>query len=186
MILTTIHPGQDFNNLVDFCEKENVKPVILSYYDLPKYEYYKFIPGAMPYPDDRFSILSTFLQSVDEEEVSVIDWENILFTSTIEKENQKQKKTTQGVSFSQEPIKAQDFRLPPYMENLIMVAQSIGLDANDHLYNNNPLVLTPKMIKGSPEKLVECFSQITKIRQNIQNRSLSAVLPIINSNFFVE
>ena len=183
MILTTFHPGQELANLVDFCEKENVKPIVLSYCPILKYESYTFINGNLPPQDERFNHLLAFLNNVDEESVTILDWENIAFTSSVKAETEKQVKVKGGVSFSQESVRAQDFRLPPLMENLIMVAQILDLDKEDHLYNNNPFILTPKMIKGSPKDLTAALSKICQIRQTIRNNSISAVLPIINSNF---
>lgn len=184
MLLTTFHPGQDFEALKFLCDREKLNPIILSYCNLPNFEHYRFIAGNLPSTDDRYEILSSFLQSKSvEDEITVIDWENIAYTSSMEIETSKQVLTDHEVYFSQEPTRVQDFRLPPFMENLIMISQSLGFDKNDHLYQNNPKVLTPKMIKGTRSNLLKAFNVISSARHSISDPSISAILPIINCNF---
>lgn len=187
MILTTFYAEQNTENFRTFWQKEGVEPTVLTQVIFPEYTCHAFAPSNLPYVDDRFQVVSSFLKGQEIDSlITIVDWEPMFFSGqSVEGESKKFVNTWTDVKFIQEDVRVQDYRLPPFMENLIMISNHLGLD-NGRLFKENPKLISGKIMKGKRSNLIDSLDIITEARYTLNSPNIVAHLPIINSKFFVE
>lgn len=187
MFITTFYAGQNREDFLTFLENEKLDIKILSQVDFP-FETVKILPNTLPAMDDKYNALSNYLKSarVDkDEDIIFLDWDYILYSRQNVSYYLDNLKLTNGdVYLVEEPVKIQDYRLPPYMESLLMIVDSLQLDS-ERLFETNPKVLVTKVIKGSTENVINTCDSIWEKRTSLNASSLTAGLPIVNSLFYV-
>ena len=98
----------------------------------------------------------------------------------------KLKMTEQGFEVIQENVAVQDFRLHPYMGNLLKICHDLKLSGEDRLFSENPLLILPKILRGNRNKLVEALGQFYVIRESFKNQNFCGCIPIFNSQFSIK
>ena len=98
----------------------------------------------------------------------------------------KLKMTKEGFEIVQENVSVQDFRLHPYMGNLLKICHDLNLHGKDRLFSENPLLILPKILRGSKDKLIEALTQFSFIRGSFNNQNFCGCIPIFNSQFSVK
>jgi RecG-like helicase len=188
MILTTYYPNQKEEDLESFIEKSGQDINVLSMTRLKKAKHALIKMGKLSYKDDMFySFLSALSSpSLKSEEYVLIDWEVINTFSSLEKELSKLKMTTSGFEIVEEKVKVQDFRLAPYMENLLKISEELKLSGTDRLFSTNPNLILPKILKGSKSKLIKGLETFTSIRSKFNNSAFTACIPIFNTEFAIK
>jgi len=181
--IVILYPHQSYNDLAVFLKQENLNPIVLSVNPVLGYNNFLFIPSSIPYIDDQYIQFSSLLNQTDGDEFRIIDWESIFYSgSSIEVESQKLTELNSGAQICQEDIRAQDYRVPPYMENLIKISQEI-FNGNNYLFDENPKIFTPKLIIGSKENLLKTFLFLIEKREQITNNGFTGSLIILNTFF---
>jgi len=188
MILTTFYPHQKEENLREFIQKSNTEIVVLSYKPLENISHGLVNFGNKPPQDDSLNVFLSVLSSgkIERESFSLIDWEIINMYSSLEIEMSKLKMTKEGFEIVQENVSVQDFRLYPYMGNILKICYDLKLPGVNRLFSENPLLILPKILRGSKDKLIEGLSQFSIIRDSFQNDSFCGCIPIFNSQFSVK
>jgi hypothetical protein len=188
MFLTTFHPHQNEDNLRSFIEKSKTEIVVLSHKPLQDISYGLVAFGNIPAQDDALNIFLSVLSSdkIESESFTLIDWEIIHLYSSLENEISKLKMTEQGFEVIQENIAVQDFRLHPYMGNLLKICHDLKLSGEDRLFSENPLLILPKILRGNKNKLVEALGQFYVIRESFKSQNFCGCIPIFNSQFSIK
>lgn len=190
MILTTFHPSQNEELLMDKVSSFGNKIHVLSYKEISHPNTSVFSPGRMPPPDDALVASREYLLSLKSEEINqditLIDWESVFTISSYEKDINKLKKVNSGIEIVEENIAVQDFRLAPYMENLLKICSDLRLNGADRLFKTNPNLLVPRMIKGNGFKIVQAIDIFLRERAKISSLKFTGVLPIFNSEFKIQ
>ena len=188
MILTTFYPHQKEENLREFIKKSNTEIVVLSHKPLKDISHGLVNFGNMPPQDDSLNVFLSVLSSnqIESENFILIDWEIINLYSSLEIEMSKLKMTKEGFEIVQENVFVQDFRLHPYMGNLLKICHDLNLPGNDRLFSENPLLILPKILRGSKDKLIEALNQFSVIRGSFNNQNFCGCIPIFNSQFSVK
>jgi hypothetical protein len=188
MILTTFYPHQKEENLREFIQKNNSEIVVLSYKPLRDISHGLVNFGNIPPQDDSLNVFLSVLSSgkVQSEIFTLIDWEIINMYSSLEVETSKLKMTKEEFEIVQENIPVQDFRLHPYMGNLLKICHDLKLPGEDRLFSENPLLILPKILRGSKNKLIEALNQFSAIRESFKSQTFCGCIPIFNSQFSVK
>jgi hypothetical protein len=188
MILTTFYPHQKEENLREFIQKNNSEIVVLSYKPLMDISHGLVNFGNIPPQDDSLNVFLSVLSSgkVQSEIFTLIDWEIINMYSSLEVETSKLKMTKEEFEIVQENIPVQDFRLHPYMGNLLKICHDLKLPGEDRLFSENPLLILPKILRGSKNKLIEALNQFSAIRESFKSQTFCGCIPIFNSQFSVK
>jgi len=174
MLVTVLYQDQDESQLKYFCEHNSIDPHII--------RYGQTIPSSWPFIDDQFVQLLFFLKKLDlDEEITFVDWSNVAI-GAYKDHLAILSDTNFDVRVCQTNILAENYRLPPYMENLIMVSNSIlGKDRSRYLFENNPKVFIPKILSGNRKSLINLLETFLEIRSSLSSSSLGAALIIFNS-----
>lgn len=183
MKFVIFYPDQDEKLFSEYVSTLTGDVSILSWTPLNWTASLQFKPGEFPTPDDSLFTFLKFLKDnpqIDNLEIELLDWTNNPNNSDFE----KLKKTNCGVSLVEEGFSIQDFRLAPYMENLLKICGSLKLPGAARLFSSNPKVLFPKIIKGKAKDIKVCLERFCLIRQNIPSKNFTGVLPIFNSEFY--
>lgn len=187
MFITTFYMGQNPEDFLTFLENEKLDITVLSQVDFA-FNTVKILPNNLPAMDDKYNALSNYLKSTNinpSEEIIFLDWDHILYSrKRISDYLSELKLINSGVYLIEEPVKIQDYRLPPYMESLLMIVDSLKLDSK-RLFESNPKVLVAKVVKGSASDVIKTCDAIWEKRTALGLSSLTAGLPIINSLFYV-
>ena len=188
MILTTFYPHQKEENLRDFIQKSTTEIVVLSHKPLKDISHGLVNFGNMPPQDDSLNVFLSVLSSgkIEGETFTLIDWEIINLYSSLEVEMSKLKMTKEGFEIIQENVSVQDFRLHPYMGNILKICHDLKLYGVDRLFSENPLLILPKILRGSKDKLIEALSRFSIIRGSFNSHSFCGCIPIFNSQFSVK
>jgi hypothetical protein len=104
----------------------------------------------------------------------------------LEAEISKLKMTEQGFEIIQENVTIQDFRLHPYLANLLKICHDLKLSGVDRLFSKNPLLILPKILRGEKAKLIEALGQFSVIRESFKNQNFCGCIPIFNSQFSIK
>jgi hypothetical protein len=188
MFLTTFHPHQNEENLRRFIEKSKTEIVVLSHKPLQDISYGLVSFGNIPPQDEALNIFLSVLSSdqIKSENFTLIDWEIINSYSSLEAEISKLKMTEQGFEIIQENVTVQDFRLHPYLGNLLKICHDLKLSGVDRLFSENPLLILPKILRGEKVKLIEALGQFSVIRESFKNQNFCGCIPIFNSQFSIK
>ena len=188
MILTTFYPHQKEENLREFIQKSNTEIVVLSHKPLKDISHGLVNFGNIPPQDDSLNVFLSVLSSdkIESENFTLIDWEIINLYSSLEIEMSKLKMTKEGFEIVQENILVQDFRLHPYMGNILKICNDLKLPGKDRLFSENPFLILPKILRGSKKKLIEALTQFCIIRESFKSQTFCGCIPIFNSQFSVK
>lgn len=185
MVLLSLYPNQDENLLKEFVKNLKEPYIIFSYKPLSWTKTEHFSPGEMPPPDDSLNIFYQFLSSYFgkewNDEFTIIDWTCV----DLERDIKKLKKTQVGFEIIEENIKVQDFRLAPFMENLLKICYEIKLVGTERLFKTNPKVLFPKLLKGNKHQLITALGTFLNTRALVRSKNFTGTIPIFNSEFFI-
>lgn len=179
MTLVSFYPDQNEELFKEFCTSIGESFVIFSYKPLDWANVLLITPGHQPPADDTVNIAFQYLSQseIDESIRVIVDWT----ICDLSKDKDKLKQTTSGVFVVEEQVKIQDFRLAPFMENLLKICKELNLSGVDRLFSTNPFVIIPKIIKGSQKDLLTVFEEFLSIRKTINSANFTGVIPIFNS-----
>jgi hypothetical protein len=188
MILTTFYPHQKEKNLREFIQKSNTEIVVLSHKPLENISHGLVNFGNKPPQDDSLNVFLSVLSSdkIKGENFTLIDWEIINLYSSLEIEMSKLKMTKEEFEIVQENVSVQDFRLHPYMGNVLKICHDLKLPGEDRLFSENPLLILPKILRGTKNKLIEALTRFSIIRESFKSNTFCGCIPIFNSQFSVK
>ena len=123
MTLVSFYPDQNEDLFKEFCSSIGENFVIFSYKPLVWANALLITPGRQPPADDTVNIVFQYLSQIEINEPIrvIVDWT----ICNLKQDENKLKKTTSGVYIIEEPIKVQDFRLAPFMENLLKIFRMV-------------------------------------------------------------
>lgn len=187
MNVVTFFPHQSEEELKAFAEKFGGNLLVLSHKPLDWVQHVVFNSDAhFPPPDDSMRILRDFLGYHNTEEIiRFLDWGMLEITDFRKEEDKLKQVVGYDVNVVQEDISVEDFRLEPFMENLLKICADIGLAGTDRLFKDNPKLLVPKILEGKSAALLTILGKFLEIRSTIQSKKFIGILPIFNSEFYV-
>jgi hypothetical protein len=185
-IITTYCNNQNLEDLKAHIPKLGVDYVVISHQPIlgEKNTVVNYTPLAAP--DEAIRMAAEYLNSLSKDDLNqefiFLDWESVFTFSSFERDLQLLVciNDDYDLYIVEEPIRAQDFRLAPYMENLLKIANDLNLPNKDSLFEKNPYVLIPRLIKGNGVALLKSFQDFLNVRGIIQSNKFTGVLPIYN------
>lgn len=181
MDLVILYPDQDIALFNSFCENNNLNPFVLTTSFVSNFNCSLFLPGQWPNLDDQYNHYIPFLKSCQQEFVRILDWQHLINESLQDVQERVSKVDFRNIEVCQESIRAEDYRLPPFMENLIMISNGIfGQEKSKVLFEKNPFVFVPKIIQGRSKDLINLFEEIVDMRKKFVNPKLTASLVALN------
>jgi hypothetical protein len=188
LLITTYYPHQDKERLKSFLSEVNVPYIVLSVVPLQDINHFIFAPSKFPPPDDSIRAVGAFLEQNYKNDVvdecDVVDWETICINSNYASEIEKLKVTQFNIKVVEENLSVEDFRLLPFMENLIKICNDLKLPGTDRLFKTNPKVLIPKIFRGKKDFLMAAFQAFVLERRKIESTKFTGVIPIFNTQLF--
>lgn len=189
MIVTALYPNQDEKSLKSFLDSINEPKIVFSQTPISWVQNIVFQGSNWPPSDDFLNVFYSFIISnpvPKDIEFTIIDWQSLSF-SDFEKEIKKLKKLKDfNVQTVIENIRIQDFRLPPYMENLLKICYDLKLSGTDRLFKENPFLIMPKVIKGKSDELEKVLKSFITVRSSISSPKFIGITPIFNSEFSID